>query len=101
MAKTFGDPDVIDPASAESPILPIALLFTNTLPDPAFITAECVTEQPLPVNLWTTVGSPCRSIPLLLANTLPEGPVKVVDPSHPCPVAILSPILATAGIMLI
>jgi hypothetical protein len=38
-ANTVGEPEVIDPASAESPTRAIGLLLTYTVPDPTFIAA--------------------------------------------------------------
>jgi hypothetical protein len=99
LAKTLGDPDVMLPLSVLSPTRATGILFTNTLPEPTFITALCGTQELPDGMVWAEVGSPCLSIPILLAKTLPEGPVTVVVASHPCPVVVGSPSLAIDGII--
>ena len=83
----MGEPDVIAPASAESPILPTAAPATNTEDDPALMLATCGAQGGSGGNGCDTVGSPTLHINMPLANTvLCEGVSKVVVATQPCPV---------------
>jgi hypothetical protein len=94
------EPDIIAPPSVESPTRAVGMPLVNTFEDPTLITAECGTHAGPAGMVCGEVGSPCRSTPILFANTLPDGPVTVVTASHPCPVVVGSPSLTIAGIIM-
>jgi hypothetical protein len=65
--NTFDDPDVIDPASALSSILPTAIPLINTVLDPALRLATCGTQGGAGGNGCDTVGAPTTIISIPFA----------------------------------
>jgi hypothetical protein len=77
---------------------------TNTVDEPTLITAECGTQAGPDGIVCGATGLPLHSTAMPLAYTCadaPVGPITVDTESHPWPVVVESPFLATAGILLI
>ena len=82
-ANTLDEPELIAPASAESPFLAIAIPSANTEPDPALITAVCGTQEFPAGIVCTVIGSPFLQAPMPLTNTVDDPTNVVVVESHP------------------